>query len=155
VGQPGEEMMQESVTIEGACHCRNIRFVLRWPDTGSDIPVRMCGCTFCKKRTGSWTSHPDAELVAEIDDLSRVSKYRFGTKTADFYVCSVCGVVPFVVSEIDGNLYAVVNVSAFDNADSLSFTSSSTDFDGEDTGSRLGRRKRNWIPSVQISESAT
>ena len=145
-------MMREA--IEGACHCRNIRFSLLWPEPVSEIPVRMCGCTFCQVRTGSWTSHHDAELVAEIKDSSSVSKYRFGTKTANFYVCSVCGVVPFVISEIDDRQYAVVNVSSFDKIGSLSFSSSSTDFDGEDTGSRLERRKRNWIANVKISSAA-
>jgi hypothetical protein len=148
-------MTRNLTRIDGACHCRNIRFVLLWPETGADIPVRMCGCTFCKKRTGSWTSHPGAQLVAEIDDLSNVSKYQFGTKSADFYVCSICGVVPFVTSEIDDNLYAVVNVVSFEEIDTFSFAGSSTNFDGEDIGSRLDRRKRNWIPNVQISELAT
>lgn len=136
--------------IEGACHCRNIRFALSWPETGPDIPVRTCGCTFCRQRAGSWTSHPDAELVANIGDPAKVSKYRFGTKSADFFVCSVCGVVPFVTSSIDGNLYAVVSVLSFEDIDTLPLTHSSTDFDAEDLESRLDRRKRNWIRHVQI-----
>ena len=143
-----------SETIVGACHCRNICFSLLWPEPATDIPVRMCGCTFCQVRTGSWTSHHEAVLLAEIKDSSSVSKYRFGTKTADFYVCSVCDVVPFVISEIDDRQYAVVNVNSFDRIGTLLFSSSSTDFDGEDTGSRLERRKRNWIANVKIFASA-
>ena len=144
-------MKPERMQIDGACHCRNIRFVLSWPDTGEAIPVRVCGCTFCRKRAGSWTSHPDADLVAEIQDPAKVSNYRFGTKSADFCVCSVCGVVPFVTSTIDDNLYAVVSVSAFDNADALPLAHSSTDFDAEDLEGRLDRRKGNWIPHVRIA----
>lgn len=79
--------------------------------------------------------------------------YQFGTKTADFYVCSECGAVPFVLSEIDGNQYAVVNVNAFENVDTSSFSDSNTNFDGEAVGGRLERRKRNWIPDVQIAAS--
>ena len=30
------------------------------------------------------------------------------------------------------------------------FSSTVTDFDGEDSGSRLERRKNNWIPDVRI-----
>lgn len=143
----------ETVTIEGTCHCGNIRYVLRWPEAISTIAVRKCACTFCQKHGGAWTSHRQAELVADIDDASIVSKYRFGTATAEFYVCSACGSVPFVTSEIDNTLYAVVNVHTFDGADTLSFTESSIDFDGEETDDRLGRRKRNWIPNVRISVS--
>ncbi len=140
--------------IDGACHCGNIRFKLFWPETQIEIPIRMCGCTFCKKHNGAWTSHPQSEVFLEIDDLSLVSKYNFGTGTADFFVCSVCGVVPIVLSEIDANLYAVVNVNAFNDTPGLSFSKSSTDFDGEDTGGRLERRQRNWIPNVRFDASA-
>ena len=81
--------------------------------------------------------------------------YRFGTGTADFYVCSVCGVPPLVLSEIDGSRYAVVNINTFDDIHGLSFSTSTSNFDGEDTGSRLERRKRNWIPNVLLTASAT
>ena len=149
------ELAQEPTRIEGACHCRNIRFVLLWPGSETQIHTRNCSCTFCQKRGGSWTSHHRAELSAEIDDPSLVSKYQFGTKTADFYVCSVCGVVPFVVCEIDNTQYAVVNVASFETVGDLSLSSSSSNFDGEDTSSRLERRKRNWIPNVIISTTTT
>ena len=146
--------MRELTSINGTCHCGNIRFVLRWPESEPTIPVRNCGCTFCQKHTGAWTSHRNSELVVEIDDRSLVSKYNFGTKTADFYVCSVCGVVPLVLSEIDDRQYAVVNVNTFEDIGRLSLSSSSTNFDGEDTGSRLERRKCNWIPNVLLNASA-
>ncbi len=140
--------MPELTQIDGACHCGNIRFVLSWPQGEAEIPIRKCGCTFCQKHCGSWTSHRNARLAITIADQSVVSGYQFGTKTADFYICKVCGVVPFVLSEIGDNLYAVVNVNAFEGTYSLEFSSSSTSFDGEDVGSRMERRKENWIPDV-------
>lgn len=143
-------MNREYKQIEGACHCRNIGYVLSWPESEASIPVRICGCTFCQKRNGSWTSHPEAELIANIVDPANVSQYRFGTETAIFYVCSVCGVVPFVTSTIDENLYAVVNVLSFENPDALPLTHLSTNFDAEDLEHRLDRRKRNWIRHVRF-----
>ena len=137
--------------IEGSCHCGNIGFRLNWPGDGAEIPVRVCDCTFCTKHAGAWTSHRDSDLVATVRDESTISKYRFGTESADFYVCSSCGVVPFVISTIDNHLYAVVNVNTFERIDPSSFVRATTNFDGEDTGSRLERRKRNWIRSVRIS----
>lgn len=91
--------------------------------------------------------------MASVGDQSAVTKYRFGTKTADFYVCAACGVVPFVVSEINEKTFAVVNFNSLRNADRLSFSRSKTNFDGEDTGARLDRRERYWIPNVIIDES--
>ena len=146
-------MAQERLNIDGACHCGNIRLTLGWPDSAASIPIRVCGCTFCQMRGGSWTSHPDATLEATIDDPARVSRYRFGTETADFYVCSVCGVVPFVVSEIDDRLYAVANVATLRGTEGLLFDRSSTDFDGEDTESRLERRQQKWIAAVRIQDA--
>ena len=146
--------MLEQTHINGACHCGNIRFDLRWPKSESEIPVRECGCTFCQKHGGAWTSNRDSELAVSFADESLVSRYRFGTATADFYVCSKCGVVPFVLSAIEKDLYAVVNVNTFEGVDSLSLVRSPASFDGEDTANRLERRKRNWIANVRISVAA-
>ena len=140
----------EARTIEGRCHCGNIAFVLRWPGESPRIPARACGCTFCTKHGGVWTSRPDAELDARIADASAVSRYRFGTASADFLVCSRCGVVPLVTSEIEGRLYAVVNVNTFENVDPASIDRASARFDGEEAGPRLARRQRNWIARVRI-----
>jgi hypothetical protein len=89
--------------------------------------------------------------VAVIDP-SNVSRYIFGTKTAQFHICAKCGVVPIVTSEIDGNTYAVVSVNALQGIDRALLKHASATFDAEDERSRLARRKRNWIPSVHFSE---
>jgi hypothetical protein len=134
------------MVIKGGCHCGNLHYELLWPQSLGDIAVRNCSCTFCQK-------HGDAELEVGIDDTTMVSKYRFGTKTADFYVCSVCGVVPFIACEIDGQQYAVVNTRTFKDLAGKSLISSKSSFDGEETGDRLSRRQRNWIPRVRITEA--
>ncbi len=126
--------------IQGACHCGNIRFDLQWPSSAAEIGARQCGCSFCQKHGGAWTSHPDATLVVKIGDPAGLSKYRFGTETADFYVCSICGIVPFVIGDIDSERYAVVNVNTFCASDDYSISTTPSNFDGEDTGKRLERR---------------
>ncbi len=77
-----------------------------------------------------------------------MSRYSFGTRTADFHVCAMCGVVPIVTSRIGGNLYAVVSVNAFESVDPSLLKRASTTFDAEDEETRLARRVRSWIPSV-------
>jgi hypothetical protein len=140
-------------TITGSCHCGNIRFDLQWPDTAELIQVRACSCTFCQKHGGIWTSQRNARLIIAIDDTARVSKYKFGTKTADFHVCAACGVVPVVLCEIDDRQYAVVNVNTFDNVARDSLVVLPADFAGEASDSRLERRQRNWIPDVRFQAS--
>jgi hypothetical protein len=134
--------------IDGRCHCGNICFTLDWPSDG-DIPARACGCTFCTKHGGVWTSHPRAKLEVTITDAALVSRYGFGTHTADFHVCARCGVVPLVTSEIDGKTYAVVNVNTFEDVDASRLKRAGADFEGEETDVRLARRVRNWIADVR------
>jgi hypothetical protein len=138
--------------ITGNCHCGNIAFALEWEGRPPEIPARACGCSFCVKHGGVWTSNPDSRLTVAVRDATLVSKYAFGTRTATFHVCSRCGVVPLVTSEIEGHLYAVVNINTFENADQSWFRRASADFEGEDGASRIARRKRNWIAHVRIAE---
>jgi hypothetical protein len=137
--------------IKGACHCGNISFALEWLPEPTEIPARACGCSFCVKHGGVWTSNPNASLNISVKDPSRVSRYMFGTRTAEFHVCSACGVPPVVTSEIAGRLYAVVNVNTFEGFDSALLRRSPSNFDGEGTDSRLERRARNWIGRVQFT----
>lgn len=138
------------MVIHGKCHCGNISFALQWEPDPVEIQGRMCGCTFCSKHGGVWTSNPRGSLEIRIQDRSLVPGYRFGTKTAEFHVCGRCGVVPVVTSLIDGRLYAVVSVNAFEGIDPAMIRRSPASFDGEGTGDRLARRKRGWIPDVRL-----
>ncbi len=136
--------------IAGSCHCRNIQFSLRWEPDPQQIPARACSCSFCVKHGGVWTSCPTGSLTVTIAEPSLVSRYAFGTKTADFHVCARCGVVPVVTSEIDSRTYAVVSVNAFEGVDSALLARGTTNFDGEGQGDRLARRARNWIGEVRF-----
>ena len=136
--------------IHGKCHCGNISFVLDWPDDSPGIPARACGCSFCVKHGGVWTSNAKARLAVTERDAGLVSPYAFGTRTATFQVCTRCGAVPFVLSDIEGRTYAVVNVNTFEGVEETRLRRSSADFEGEDTSSRLARRARNWIADVRI-----
>jgi hypothetical protein len=138
--------------IHGKCHCRNIAFVLDWPGVSSEVIARECSCSFCVKHGGVWTSNPAAKLSVAVQQIDLVSKYSFETNTAAFYVCARCGAVPFVTSEIENHVYAVVNVNTFENFDSSLLRRQSANFDGEEQRSRLARRQRNWIADVNISE---
>ena len=136
--------------IDGSCHCGNIIFQLDWQPAPTEIPARACGCSFCTKHGGVWTSTPGGALEIEVQDRTLVSRYAFGARTAEFHVCSRCGVVPVVTSEIEGRVYAVVNVNAFNGVDATMLKRSPANFDGEGTDSRLARRARNWIGNVQF-----
>jgi len=138
--------------ISGSCHCRNIAFALDWQPDPTEISARACTCSFCTKHGGVWTACPDGSLKVTVQERSLVSKYRFGTETADFHVCSRCGIAPVVTSRIDGHLYAVVSVNAFEDVEPSLIRTASTRLDDEDEATRLARRKRNWIGNVELVE---
>ena len=136
--------------IHGKCHCGNISFSLTWEPDPAEIPARACTCSFCVKHGGVWTSNPKGVLKVAVKDPSRVSRYAFGTRTAEFHICMSCGVVPVVTSRIDGHLYAVVSVNAFEGVEQSLLRRAPASFDGEGTDSRLERRKRSWISAVTL-----
>ena len=140
--------------ISGSCHCGNISFKLSWEPEPSEIPARACTCSFCIRHGGVWTSCPTGSLKVTIKEPSLLSAYAFGTKTAEFQICSRCGTVPLVTSRIEGRLYAVVSVNAFDGVKPSLLKRSSATFEGESEETRLARRTRNWIAKVEYVEAA-
>src|SRR4051812_9945581 len=141
--------------IHGGCHCGNIAFALDWQPEPTEIPARACTCSFCVKHGGVWTSNPQASLTVKVKEPALVSRYAFGTRTAEFHVCSRCGIVPVVTSRIDENVYAVVSVNAFEGVDPSLIRRSSVSFDGEGEETRLGRRKKNWIANVEFIQGGS
>jgi hypothetical protein len=140
------------MNISGRCHCGNIAFTLDWRPEPVVIPARACGCSFCSKHGGLWTSCPLGALLVRIRDRARVTDYEFGTRTAQFHVCRDCGVAPLATSRIDGRLYAVVSVRALEGIDaSWVQPAVGTDFDGEREADRLARRARHWIGTVEFT----
>ena len=136
--------------IEGGCHCGNVRLALAWPADAARIPARACTCTFCRKHGATWTSHPQASLVLRIADPARVERYAFGTRTADFLVCTRCGVPVAATCRIDGRDYAVVNINTFEGVDPARFDRSDSDVEGETVDDRLARRRSRWIADVRL-----
>jgi hypothetical protein len=140
--------------ISGRCHCGNISFVLDWQPEPVEIAARACTCSFCLKHGGVWTSCPTGSLKVTVSAPSRVTRYAFGTKTAQFHVCSDCGVVPVVTSTIDDHLYAVVSVNAFEGVDASLLRRAPATFEGESVETRLARRTRNWVAKVEYVDGS-
>jgi hypothetical protein len=136
--------------IQGKCHCGNIAFSFTWEPDPAEIPARACDCSFCTKHGGVWTSNPGGALEVTVKHPSLVSKYTFGTRTAEFHICARCGIVPVVTSRIEERVYAVVSVNAFEGIEPSLLRRVPASFDGEGEETRLARRKRNWIRNVRF-----
>ena len=133
------------------CHCGNINVKLKTNLNNNDLPRRKCQCDFCIAHGAVWTSDSESgEVEVKIKDKKQINKYRFGTKTADFYICKICGVVPIAVSKINDNDNAVVNVNAITDPKINITKVVKTNFRGESIKKRLERRENNWIKKVEI-----
>lgn len=142
-------------TIRGGCHCGNVTYDLAWVGDTTTIDARRCGCTFCVKHGGVWTSNPPGALRVRLANAALVSRYSFETGTAEFLVCSRCGVPSVVTSLIEGRQYAVVNVNTFEGFDAARLNVLPASFEGEEVGDRLARRARGWISTVTIEEGTS
>ncbi len=130
----------------GACHCGALTLDFRSEKSLAELGARTCQCSFCQMHGASWTSDPQGHV--EITLSGPVSRYRFGTKTADFLICANCGVVPAVVSEIEGQLLGVVRVNCLAESAVFIEQAAPMDLEGEILDSRLDRRAKRWTPAM-------
>ncbi|MGH8126753.1 MAG: hypothetical protein ACRETC_00090 [Gammaproteobacteria bacterium] len=61
--------------------------------------------------------------------------------------------MPVVTSRIEGHLYAVVSVNAFEDVETALLQRASATFEEETGEARMARRKRGWITNVQYIEA--
>jgi hypothetical protein len=135
--------------LRGSCHCGNVEFTLFTQRSSDELVPRRCSCTMCRRHGASYISDPDARLVLRYRDPSLLSIYRFGHGTAQWIICSRCGVCTAVLCEIDGRLRAVVRVQSMVNHTFA--PEKPTDFEDETVAGRLQRRARTWIGTVEVS----
>lgn len=136
----------------GSCHCRALTVDFRSGKSAAALGARTCQCSFCQMHGASWTSDPDGH--AEIILTGPVSRYRFGTKTADFLACATCGVVPAVTSEIEGRLLGVIRVECLEKKLAFLEQAAPMDLDGELLNDRIDRRAERWTPVTLAGDEA-
>ncbi|MCE9572836.1 MAG: aldehyde-activating protein [Deltaproteobacteria bacterium] len=131
--------------LDGSCHCGALTIHLDTAKTPGDLPVRVCGCTFCRKHRPRYTSDPGGHVTIAAADASR---YRFGLRLADFLICRTCGV--FVAGYMPGAPgRAVINLDTLVRADEfVSAPTQFTAYDSEDAAAREARRAKSWTPAT-------
>jgi len=133
--------------IKGGCHCGNISLQFRASKPFSELPIRACQCTFCRKHNVRATADPDGSLEIKIFDNKKVSRYRFGLKITDFLVCSECGtyVAALMDDSENENLLATCVVNALEIPQSDIKAPVAAFYDEETSISRLDRRRQRWM----------
>jgi hypothetical protein len=134
------------VIHRGGCHCGNLRFALDTALAVEALPLRACQCSFCRHHGALSTSDPRGALRFEPKDPGRVTRYRFGLRTADFLVCATCGVYVGAIIEEGGRRWAIVNANVLDDVAPLTQAATDMNYDGEDAAARMARRQARWTP---------
>jgi hypothetical protein len=137
-------------TLRGSCHCGQLQLAFDSARAPEELPVRTCGCTFCQRHAGRYTSDHDGRVVFTEADPRLTSRYRFGLMSADFLICARCGVFVGAVSED----LAVINTLALDDRHRYTQPARAMDFDGESLEERLARRRVSWTPATVTRGSA-
>jgi hypothetical protein len=135
-------------TLTGACHCGALHVTFETPMPPVDLPLRACGCSFCRKHGVRTTSDPAGTVTFRIDDPEALQRYRFGTRTAETLVCRNCGIYLAATVAIDGTLYAVINVNALDDTTPFNREPQVMNYDQESAEQRIARRRVKWTPAV-------
>jgi hypothetical protein len=137
--------------IEGGCHCGNISFQFEATARLEALGLRACQCSFCRAHGARTTSDPNGAFRIRVRDESKLQKYRFGLKTADFLICRACGVFIGAMMEEGGRRYITVNANSFKPPPRFDIAGSANDFGGEDVAGRVARRTAKWTPLTEFS----
>lgn len=139
-----------AVRFEGGCHCGNLHYVFE-ATAGLDVlGLRACQCRFCRAHNARTTSDPSGTIRIAVRDPQRLARYRFGLNTADFLICSNCGVFIGAVMEEDGAQWMTINANSFVPPPPADASVAPMDFGSEDTSGRTGRRKQRWTPVAEF-----
>src|SRR5262249_20324844 len=89
----GGRLMRESTPVYLArCHCGALTARYQTDLAPTRWSVRADQCSFCRAHGAAMTSDPAGALEFAATDPTRLSRYRFGTQTADFLLCGHCGI---------------------------------------------------------------
>lgn len=103
--------------ISGRCHCGAVRFAVALSDSFNT--VRRCNCSLCRMRGAVAVSAPLTGLEI-ISGKAVLTEYRFNTRQAAHYFCSICGIYTFHQRRSNPDEYGV-NVACLEGVSPFDF----------------------------------
>jgi hypothetical protein len=130
----------------GGCRCGAVRLTFR--SALAAIPIRACGCSFCRRYDARAVTDPAGSVRIVLHDPDAVVRHRFGLGTADFLVCRRCDAYVAAVMHDGARAYATVNAATFDRP--LEGPAEAVSYEGESADERRARRRARWTPTETI-----
>lgn len=128
----------------GSCHCGAIHILF---ETAKPLAPRACQCSFCRRHGARSVSDPDgaATLSLAVDPI----RYRFSARTADYLICSRCGMYMGAMADLDGPPRVTLNLNAFDDP-GLDLEGEPASYEGESLETKAARRRARWTPLTVV-----
>jgi hypothetical protein len=140
-----------AVRFDGGCHCGQLRIEFSTDLDPANFVPRACDCSFCRKHGAAYISDPDGRLsVSFRQDALR--KYRQGSNSAEFLICSQCGVLVAVTFEHDAHIYGAVNIGCLNGPTGLGSPVSASP-QALSPDEKVARWLKLWVPDVELVAS--
>ena len=132
----------------GACHCGAVSATY---ETSAPVRLRADGCSFCRTRGVKSASDPDGKLA--LTSTQKLTRYRFGHKSADFLICPMCGTYVGTMMDSPRGAIGVINVIGLNIAELQNLPVTLTSLEGESPEERIARRVARWTPMTLTEEA--
>lgn len=103
--------------MNGQCHCGAVKFTVELTD-GLNT-ARRCNCSYCRMRGAVVVSAPLTSITV-LEGKEKLTEYRFNTRQAAHYFCSVCGIYTFHQRRSNPDQYGV-NVACLEGISPFDF----------------------------------
>ena len=130
----------------GACHCGAVSAAY---ETDAPVRLRHDGCSFCASRGVKSASDASGKLT--LQSTRRLTRYRFGHKSADFLICPACGTYVATYMEGPNGPVGVINVVGLQIPELRDLPAVTASLEGETHEGRIARRLSRWTP-MTLSE---
>jgi hypothetical protein len=134
-------------TFFARCHCGNVEVRFDTPTALADLQPRSCQCTFCTRHRSRTVADPQGRAIVRVRDEAQLSRYQWGTRSAEFLVCRTCGGYAGAVMTSGARKYMTVNVNLAEDPSRFTRPALPVNYDAETPEERRKRREAAWTPA--------
>jgi hypothetical protein len=138
------------MTFAGRRQCGAIGFDLQTSRPPAQGAIRACQCRFCRSHGARTTSDPQGAVRFVVANDSKLNRYRFASRSADYFLCRDCGAYVAAVVDTPRGSFATLNVNVLMPVIDLP-AATPVNYDAEDPAQKQARRERNWTPVTDFA----
>lgn len=135
----------------GQCHCGAIGFSFATNRVPQSWPIRACTCSFCRAHGACCTSDPSGLVSFHLKKPDFLNRYTFALRTAEFLLCSNCGVYIAALLLSEEAAFATVNLKSLRAGIPELAAATEVSYATETRKQRIQRRRSNWTPVQQAA----